>query len=29
LMHGRYASEIQAKSGQVNLANLLPMIKGQ
>ena len=29
LLHGRYASEIQAKAGQVNLANLLPMIKGQ
>jgi len=29
LMHGRYASEIQAKAGQVNLKNLLPMIKGQ
>ena len=29
LLYGRYASEIQAKAGQVNLANLLPMIKGQ
>lgn len=29
LMHGRYASEIQTKAGQVNLASLLPMIKGR
>lgn len=28
-MHGRYAKDIQAKASQVNLTNLLPMIKGQ
>ncbi len=28
-LHGRYAGDIQARASQVNLGNLLPMIKGQ
>ena len=28
LMHGRYASEIQAKAGQVSISQLLPLLRG-
>ncbi len=28
-MHGRYASEIQAKAGQVSISQLLPLLRGQ
>ena len=28
-MHGRYASEIQAKAGQVGISQLLPLLRGQ